>query len=266
LVRRQALDDLLKLAEQHVPPPVEEAGPQVVVLAKQAGVGQVHLRHGVKANSHFGEDRLTQAQWRGWLAALAATLVTAGLVAAEIDDVGMRHWWSGHALTTDTVSGLLVLLITLLVVNQVVRRRQLRDRSQAVAAQAAIMMAQADRASKAVSAVLDGSGDRNSAADEFRTYMMMLLVGAPVLIDGRLSRAFLEQAQRLGGEMARVLATMARAHRSEHAPTAPDARLNQATARLRSVAAPLLQPLDLSELVAAGVDDAGNQPSSEQSS
>jgi hypothetical protein len=128
------------------------------------------------------------------------------------------------------------------------------------------MMAQADRASKAVSAVLDGSGDRNSAADEFRTYMMMLLVGAPVLIDGRLSRAFLEQAQRLGGEMARVLATMARAHRSEHAPTAPDARLDQATARLRSVAVPLLQPLDLSELVAAGVDDAGNQPSSEQSS
>jgi hypothetical protein len=229
----------------------------------------------VKANSRFGEDRLTQAHWRGWLAALAATLVTAGLVAAEIDDAGMRHWWSGHALTTDTVSGLLVLLITLLVVNQVVRRRQLRDTSQAVAAQAAIMMAQADRASSAVSSALAGSGDRNSASDEFRTYMMMLLVGAPVLIDGRLSRSFLEQAQRLGGEMARVLATMTRAHHAEHPPTAPDARLNAATAQLRTVAAPLLQPLDLSELVAAGVDkaanaddtgSAGNQPSSEQSS
>jgi hypothetical protein len=107
---------------------------------------------------------------------------------------------------------------------------------------------------------------------------MMLLVGAPVLIDGRLSRSFLEQAQRLGGEMARVLAMMTRAHHSEHAPTAPDARLNAATAQLRTVAAPLLQPLDLSELVAAGVDNAanaanaddtgnaGNEPSSEQSS
>jgi hypothetical protein len=219
-----------------------------------------------KANSHFGEDRLTQARWRGWLAALAATLVTAGLVIAEIDDAGMRYWWSSHALTTDTVSGLLVLLITLLVVNQVVRRRQLRDKSQAVAAQAAIMMAQADRASSAVSAVLAGSGDRSSASDEFRTYMVMLLVGAPVLIDGRISRAFLEQAQRLGGEMARVLATTAKAHRSESEPTAPDARLNEAAAQLRTVAAPLLQPLDLSELVAAGVDDRGNQPSSEQSS
>jgi len=78
--------------------------------------------------------------------------------------------------------------------------------------------------------------------------------------------------------MARVLATMTRAHHSEHAPTAPDARLNAATAQLRTVSAPLLQPLDLSELVAAGVDNAANaanvanaddtdnQPSSEQSS
>jgi hypothetical protein len=207
-----------------------------------------------------------QAQWRGWAAAIAATLVAWGLVVAEIDDTGMRHWWSSHALTTDTVSGLLVLLITLLVVNQVVRRRQLRDRSQAVAAQAAIMMAQADRASTAVSSALDGSGERGNASDEFRTYMMMLLVGAPVLIDGRVSRSFLEQAQRLGGEMARVLTTMTRAHGSEHAPKAPDARLNAAIAQLRTAAAPLLQPLDLSELAAAGVNDSGDQTSADQSS
>ena len=184
---------------------------------------------------------MTQAQWRGWLAALAATLVTAGLVAAEIDDVGMRHWWSGHALTTDTVSGLLVLLITLLVVNQVVRRRQLRDRSQAVAAQAAIMMAQADRASKAVSAVLDGSGDRNSAADEFRTYMMMLLVGAPVLIDERVSRAFLEQAQVVAAEMAHALGVTAKSTRPG---TLADKRLDNAVQQLRTASTPLLQVLD----------------------
>jgi hypothetical protein len=209
---------------------------------------------------------VTQVHWRGWLAALAATLVAWGLVLAEIDDGGMRRWWSSHALTTDTVSGLLVLLITLLVVNQVVRRRQVRDRSQAVAAQAAIMMAQASRATSAVSSALDGSGDRASASDEFRTYMMMLLVGAPVLIDGRVSRSFLEQAQRLGGEMARVLSTLTRAHGSEHAPKAPDARLNDAIAQLRTVAAPLLQPLDLSELVAAGVDAPDGQPSAGESS
>jgi hypothetical protein len=209
---------------------------------------------------------VTQAHWRGWLAAIAASLVAGGLVLAEIDDAGMRHWWSSHALTTDTVSGLLVLLITLLVVNQVVRRRQLRDRSKAVAAQAVIMMAQADRASAAVSSALDGSGERGNASDEFRTYMMMLLVGAPVLIDGRVSRGFLEQAQRLGGEMARILTAMTRAHGSEHAPKAPDARLNAAIAQLRTTAAPLLQPLDLSELTAAGVNESGDQTSADQSS
>ena len=197
---------------------------------------------------------MTQAHWRGWLAALAATLVTAGLVAAEIDDAGMRHWWSSHALTTDTVSGLLVLLITLLVVNQVVRRRQLRDRSQAVAAQAAIMMAQADRASSAVSSALDGSGDRNSASDEFRTYMMMLLVGAPVLIDAKASRNFLEQAQYLGGEMAIVLGVTP--GRKSHAD-ASATRMDGAVQRLKDASAPLLQVLDPETRAAIRGEDPG---------
>ena len=171
---------------------------------------------------------------------MAATLVTAGLVAGEIADAGMRHWWSGHALTTDTVSGLLVLLITLLVVDQVVGRRQLRDRSQAVAAQAAIMMAQADRTSSAVSSALDGSGDRDSASEEFRTYMMMLLVGAPVLIGAKASRNFLEQAQSLGAEMARALV----AARTPGSAGYPPGRLDEAVQRLTIASTPLLQVLD----------------------
>ncbi len=195
---------------------------------------------------------MAQAHWRGWFAAIAATLATAGLVIAEIDDAGLRHWWGDHDLTTDTVSGLLVLLITFLVVNQVVRRRQLRDRSHAVSAQAAIMMGQAARSAKAVSAALDGSGDRDAASDEVRTYMIMLLVGAPVLIESRVSRNLLELAQHLGREMTRVLLTMTKAH---GAAAGPDARLDDAIAQLRAAAAPLLQPLNLSELIAAGADD-----------
>jgi hypothetical protein len=204
-----------------------------------------------------------QKPWQGWLAAIAATLVAAGLVIAEIADTGLRHWWSGHALTTDTVSGLLVLLITLLVVNQVVHRRQVRSRARAVAAQAAILVGQAIRADRAVSAARDGSGDRDSAADEVRTYMMMLLVGAPLLIEDRTSRAFLEQAQYLGGEMTRVLLVLAKTPRTPAKPgapakpakpPAPDARLKDAVARVRKTAAPLLQQLNLDELIAAGAD------------
>jgi hypothetical protein len=70
-----------------------------------------------------------------------------------------------------------------------------------------IVMNQAARASKAMSAVLDGVGDRETASDELRTYALMLLIAAPVMIDARMSRNFLEDAQRLAGELARTLVT-----------------------------------------------------------
>lgn len=186
--------------------------------------------------------------WRGWLAAVLVTLATIVLVSLDVAETRLRRWWLGHALTTDTVAGLLVLLITVLVANQVIRRRQLSDRSRAVAAQAAIMMAQAARSSRAVSSVLDGSGDREAASDEVRTYMIMLLVGAPVLIEARVSRDFLEQAQHLGGEMTRMLVATPGAA----APgPAPADRLDDAVGRLRAASAPLLRMLNPEERVAA---------------
>ena len=206
------------------------------------------------------------SRWQGGLAALIVTLVTGALVVLELTDHGMRRWWSGHALTTDTVSGLLVLLITLLVVDQVIRLQQINSRARAVAAQAAIMVSQAMRASQAVSAALAGSGDRDVASDEFRTYMMMLLVGAPVLIGARVSRNFLEQAQSLGGEMARALAATGRAPgRDGHDGQAghdsqagyPARRLDEAVQRLKSASTPLLQVLDPETRRAIGGDEPG---------
>jgi uncharacterized membrane protein YcjF (UPF0283 family) len=184
------------------------------------------------------------SRWRGWFAAILATLLAALLVILEITDGPMRRWWSGHALTTDTVSGLLVLLITLLVVDQVVRLRQINNRARAVAAQAAIIMTQAMRASRSVSqAVAQGANDddRDAASGDLRTYMMMLLVGAPVLIDATVSRTFLEQAQNVGGLMAHALGVTAKA--SGPAP-GPDARLDAAMKRLKAASTPLLQVLD----------------------
>ena len=78
----------------------------------------------------------------GWPPAVLATLITVGLVVGELTDAGQRRWWATRPLTTDTVAGLLV-LITVLVVNQLLNRRQSRQRGHAVAAQAAIMAAQA---------------------------------------------------------------------------------------------------------------------------
>jgi uncharacterized membrane protein len=54
----------------------------------------------------------------GVLAAVLAMLVTLALVVVELTDAGQRHWWAAHPLTTDTVAGLLVLLVTVLVVNR----------------------------------------------------------------------------------------------------------------------------------------------------
>jgi hypothetical protein len=184
------------------------------------------------------------SRWQGGLAALVVTLLTCALVIGEMADDRMRRWWAGHALTTDTVAGLLVLLITVLVVDQVVSRRQVNDRSRAVGAQAAIILSQAIRASREVSQALAqglGRGERDAAADEFRTYMIMLLVGAPVLIDAKVSRAFLEQAQALGGEMALALAASAKA---PSPAGVSGAKLQEAVRRLRAASTPLLQALD----------------------
>jgi hypothetical protein len=184
------------------------------------------------------------SRWQGGLAALVVTLLTVVLVILDINDRSMRRWWDGHALTTDTVSGLLVLLITLLVVDQVVRLRQLNSRARAVAAQAAIIMTQAGRTLSAVTqAVAQGANDsdRDAANDELRTYMMMLLVGAPVLIDAQLSRTFLEQAQIVGGLMAVSLGVTAK---SSGGPASKDARLDGAVKKLRTASKPLLQVLD----------------------
>jgi len=194
------------------------------------------------------------SRWRGWLAALTVTLITGVLITGELTDTAMRRWWATHALTTDTVSGLLVLLITLLVVDQVVRLRQINDRARAMAAQAAIIMSQAVRTSRAVTqGVADGTADsdRDTAADELRTYMMMLMVGAPVLIDARASRSFLEQAQTVAALLARSLGVTARSSAS----ASLDSRLDGAVQRMKDASTPLLSVLDAQTQAAVRGDD-----------
>ena len=176
----------------------------------------------------------------GWSAAVFATLVTLALVADELADAGQRRWWAAHPLTTDTVAGLLVLLVTVLVVNQLLNRRQARQRGHAVAAQTAIIAAQATRSAEAVSSLIGGSGDRGAASDGVRTYMMMLLTGSPVLIDDPVARRFLEQAQYLGGVMTRTFGAI---DRSPDGTAVPTGKLDDAMQQLHSAAGPLLQLL-----------------------
>ena len=88
--------------------------------------------------------------------------------------------------------------------------------------------------------MIDGSGDRATASDTFRTYMVMLLIGGPVLIDDPIARNFLERAQNLGGVMTRMLAII---DKSPHGAAVPSDGLDDAVQQIQSAAAPLLQLL-----------------------
>lgn len=128
---------------------------------------------------------------REWSGALTISVIAVVLAALDIFDGSVHRWWVEHAFTTSLVGGIMVLLVTVLVADRVIHARQLRDRSRAIAAQAAIVMTQAARTSQTAIAVLEGTGDHESASDELRSYGTMLLIAAPLLIEEALSRAFL---------------------------------------------------------------------------
>jgi hypothetical protein len=144
------------------------------------------------------------------------TVLTLVLVVLDFTDDAFRGWFAARPFTTATAAGILVLGITVLVVDQVLRMRQLRERSRATAAQAEIVLVQATRATQAASDALNGCGDRATASDEIRTYLTMLLIAAPILIDAKTSRTFLEQAQQLGGQLVNILASDARTPATVH--------------------------------------------------
>ena len=185
--------------------------------------------------------------WQAGVATIAVALLSSALIVLDLSDGAFRRWWSARAFTTDAIAGLLVVLITVLIVNQVLRLRQQRDRFRATAAHAALLLSQANRATRAVLAC-DTSGDRTAASDELRTYMIMLMIGAPILIDSKTPRAFLEDAQRLGGMLAQV--------RQTDSPSAPsDAQLEEALRQLKMTAAPLVAALTAEERTAAGTEE-----------
>ena len=102
--------------------------------------------------------------------------------------------------------------------------------------------------------MLDVAADpsqRASAVEELRTYLSMLLVSAPVLIDAAPARAFLESAQRLGGLLSSAVAHVDDASVPDQGP-----RLTVAAQALAAAARPLLARLDRQQLQA--VDDAGD--------
>ena len=190
---------------------------------------------------------------QAWIAIALVNALVLALVLLELLDRGVRRFSSDHPLTTDTVAGVLVVAITVVVVDQVIRYRQIQGQSRAIGAHAAIMLSQARGAVEATVAVRDQHGDRAAAGDAVRTYLLVLLVGAPVLIQEPRARRFLEQAQVLAAELGRILSPAAV---DALPPSAFAGGLDEAIKQLREAAAPLLAALSAEErsAVTDGVD------------
>jgi hypothetical protein len=181
---------------------------------------------------------------QAWIAIVIVTALVLALVVLELSERAVRRFWSNHPLTADTVAGVLVVGLTVVIVDQIIRRRQIHDQSRAIGAHAAIMLIQARRAVDAALAVRDRDGDRGAAGDAVRTYLLMLLVGAPVLLEEPMARRFLEQAQVLAAELGRILSP---ADVGILPSSAFAGGLDEAIRQLRGAAVPLLAALSADE-------------------
>jgi hypothetical protein len=186
-------------------------------------------------------------QWLAWSWAVSVMAITAVLVVLDLTDRAVHRYWTQHSFSSSVLSGLLVLLLTVLVVDRVNQMRQLRNQSRAIGAQAAIIVAQASRAAAAIESA-SSQEDREAAGDELRTYAQMLLVSAPVLIGADVPRRFLESAQHLAGQLFRAT------HDAGDQPVAKE-RLDAGVAQLRADATPLLKALNRQQVEAVTADE-----------
>jgi hypothetical protein len=169
--------------------------------------------------------------------AAAVALALVGLVACDLSIGGFRTWWDRHALTSSIISNLLVLAVAALIVDDVVARRQRRERAVSVAVQGLIVFGQASRA---CDAIIGGDVDRpsSSGADgELRTLATMVLTASPSLFDDPEARRFLEQVERFSVSMFRA----ARVSAASVLSADDHERLEAEMAQLKATVAPLLR-------------------------
>ncbi|MGO9196632.1 MAG: hypothetical protein ACLQK4_05845 [Acidimicrobiales bacterium] len=193
-------------------------------------------------------------------AAVATAGVLLGLVACDVWVAGVRGWWDRHSFTSSVVSSILVLGVTVLILDEVLARRQRKERAVSVAVQAVIVYGQARQSCDAVEAIATASagGDgaeidvpQVDARDEVRILASMILVASPALFDDPEARLFLEKVQRLAATMYGALA------RHKISPGAPTGDDDGTVARLRACRSQLdasVRPL------AARLTDKGGAP------
>ncbi len=170
-----------------------------------------------------------------------AALVTAVITDLTISGVG--RWWTRYSFVGSVVSSVLILAFTVLVVDEVVSRRQVRERTRVAAVQAAIVYGQVLQTAKVV--MEPGAGNSEDAAGEVRALASMVLTAAPALFDDPEAREFMEQAERFSGMLLRV-----EINGEGHELTDADrGKLTEAKQTLSTAAQPLLARLNARQVM-----------------
>ncbi len=186
------------------------------------------------------------------IAALAALGAVVAAVVTDLTMPAVDGWWNRHSLVGSVISSVLILAITVLVVDEVNFRRQVRERNRVAAVQALIVYAQVRQTARVLLAPLDQRASAD-AAGEVRALASMVLTAAPALFDDPEARNFMDQAERFSAMLVRIgLGNVG------HEVTDVDrATLSRAEEDLSTAVQPLLARLDRRE-VAAVEGDAGD--------
>jgi hypothetical protein len=150
---------------------------------------------------------------KGLARRVAAAAVAASLIVLVVCDLligSFQGWWERHSLTASIVSSLLVLAVTALIFDEIVARRQRKERAISVAVQAIIVYGQGQRtwnAVKSSGADRNGKGDGAGSAledlEEWKLLANMLLTASPALFEDPEARRFLEELERFSALVVR---------------------------------------------------------------
>ena len=198
---------------------------------------------GAAARAVNGSERSLQRR----VGAAVTAVMLVGLVGSDLSLTGVRAWWDHHSFTSCVVSSLVVLGATVLIVDEIVGRRQRKERAVSVAVQGLIVYGQALRAYDVVTACRPTRSNcagvdvahLDETRDEVRNLASMVLVASPSLFDDPDARLFLEEVQRM---VATMYGLVALARRDPNLLT-PDentiSRLRNCKFRVQSRVAPL---------------------------
>lgn len=173
--------------------------------------------------------------------AVLVALALMTLIAFDLWIEGFRAWWDRHSLTGSIVSSLLVLAVTGLIVDELVARRQRRERATSVAVQGLVVFGQARRAFSAIMSSDVEDPRSTAAAEEMRTLAGMLLTASPSLFDDPDAHRFLDQVERFSVSMLRAVSA------SSESVLSADSRerLRAEMAELKATVEPLLMRIPL---------------------